>query len=167
MNKFRSFSDCFQGFFENVCGGKGFASTRVLTFWGSIVGENLAKQCLPVRVDYPKSAGNTNGKLIIAADNGPISTELHHMQPEIIQNVNAFFGYRAVASVKIIQTLQRICDDEEKLFFKQEKPQKKHKMCYDSAEIEQLNTEIEEVDSSELRDALWDIVANALGKDTR
>jgi hypothetical protein len=40
-------------------------------------------------------------------------------------------------------------------------------MCYDSAEIEQLNTEIEEVDSSELRDALWDIVANALGKDTR
>lgn len=79
----------------------GFVQSSVVTRWPEIVGDRHAKVCQPESIRFPpgeKSDGIL--QLVVAPAHAPL---IQHVVPEIIDRVNRFFGYKAVARVKIRQ----------------------------------------------------------------
>lgn len=79
----------------------GFIQSSVVTRWPEIVGPRHAKVCAPESIRFPpgeKSEGIL--QLVVAPAHAPI---IQHVIPEIMERVNRFFGYQAVAKVKIRQ----------------------------------------------------------------
>lgn len=79
----------------------GFVQSSVVTRWPEIVGPRHARVCTPESIRFPpgeKSDGIL--QLVVVPSHAPI---ISHVIPEIIDRVNRFFGYKAVAKVKIRQ----------------------------------------------------------------
>ena len=79
----------------------GFVQSSVVTRWPEIVGPHHAKVSAPESIRFPageKSEGTLN--LVVTPAHAPI---IQHVIPEIIERVNRFFGYRAVAKVRMRQ----------------------------------------------------------------
>ena len=79
----------------------GFVQSSVVTRWPEIVGERHARVCAPEAIRFPpgeKSEGIL--ELVVIAAHAPL---IQHVIPEIIERVNRFFGYNAVARVKLRQ----------------------------------------------------------------
>lgn len=82
---------------------RGFFVTRMLTHWAEIVGPEIAARCQPVSVQIPRQENATGATLVVLARgaNGPM---LQMQIPRILERINAAYGYRAVAKVRITQT---------------------------------------------------------------
>jgi hypothetical protein len=79
----------------------GFVQSSVVTRWPEIVGQRHAEVCSPESIRFPpgeKSDGIL--QLVVRPAHAPL---IQHVVPEIIDRVNRFFGYRAVARVKLRQ----------------------------------------------------------------
>lgn len=79
----------------------GFVQSSVVSRWPEIVGTRHARVCTPESIRFPpgeKSEGIL--QLVVVPAHAPI---IQHVIPEIIDRVNRFFGYNAVAKVKIRQ----------------------------------------------------------------
>jgi len=79
----------------------GFVQSSVVTRWPEIVGPEHAKVCAPESIRFPpgeKSEGIL--QLVVLPAHAPL---IQHVIPEIMERVNRFFGYKAVARVKIRQ----------------------------------------------------------------
>ncbi|MEP2736878.1 MAG: DciA family protein [Erythrobacter sp.] len=79
----------------------GFVQSNVVTRWPEIVGPTHAKVCSPEAIRFPpgeKSEGIL--QLVVVPANAPL---IQQVIPEIIERVNRFFGYNAVARIKIRQ----------------------------------------------------------------
>lgn len=79
----------------------GFVQSLVVTRWPEIVGPHHARVCSPEAIRFPpgeKSEGIL--QLVVAPAHAPL---IQQVIPEIIERVNRFFGYSAVARVKIRQ----------------------------------------------------------------
>jgi hypothetical protein len=79
----------------------GFVQSSVVTRWPEIVGARHARVCAPESIRFPpgeKSDGIL--QLVVVPAHAPI---IQHVIPEIIERVNRFFGYKAVAKVKLRQ----------------------------------------------------------------
>ena len=70
--------------------------------WTAIVGETLAAKTLPRRLRFAKHSERRDGTLTIACEPA-FALELQHMLPLLIERLNAHFGYRAVAKVRLEQ----------------------------------------------------------------
>jgi len=79
---------------------RGLVEPALVGDWASIVGAPLARQCLPERlVRGPAGAGGT---LHVRVD-GPLALELQHLEPLVVERINGYFGYRAVARLALHQ----------------------------------------------------------------
>ena len=79
----------------------GFVQSSVVTRWPEIVGEHHAKVCAPESIRFPpgeKAEGIL--QLVVLPAHAPL---IQHVIPEIMERVNRFFGYQAVARVKLRQ----------------------------------------------------------------
>jgi len=79
----------------------GFVQSSVVTRWPEIVGPTHAQVCAPEAIRFPfgeKSDGIL--QLVVRPAHAPL---ISMVIPEIITRVNRFFGYNAVAKVKIRQ----------------------------------------------------------------
>ena len=79
----------------------GFVQSSVVTRWPEIVGARHARICAPEAIRFPhgeKSEGIL--ELVVVPSHAPL---IGHVVPEIIERVNRFFGYRAIARVKLRQ----------------------------------------------------------------
>ena len=81
-------------------GRRGFARAEILTRWPAIVGERLARTSCPERLTA--SRGGAGGTLRIRVEGG-FATELQHLEPKVIERVNTYFGYSAVARLALVQ----------------------------------------------------------------
>ena len=79
----------------------GFAEHSIISHWASIVGPQLARVSAPVRVRFP-GASRRGGTLSIVVD-GPAAIEIQHGAPQILERLNTFLGYPAIAALKIQQ----------------------------------------------------------------
>lgn len=79
----------------------GFVQSSVVTRWPEIVGARHARVCSPEAIRFPPGE-KSNGilQLVVVPAHAPM---IQHVIPEIIERVNRFFGYNAVAKVKIRQ----------------------------------------------------------------
>lgn len=79
----------------------GFVQSSVVTRWPEIVGDEHAKICVPESIRFPpgeKSEGIL--QLVVVPAHAPL---IQMVIPEIMERVNRFFGYKAVARVKMRQ----------------------------------------------------------------
>lgn len=79
----------------------GFVQSSVVTRWPEIVGPVHARVCSPEAIRFPpgeKSEGIL--QLVVTPAHAPL---IQQVLPEIIERVNRFFGYSAVARAKIRQ----------------------------------------------------------------
>lgn len=79
----------------------GFVQSSVVTRWPEIVGEHHAKVCTPEAIRFPPGE-KADGilQLVVLPAHAPL---IQHVIPEIMERVNRFFGYKAVARVKLRQ----------------------------------------------------------------
>lgn len=79
----------------------GFVQSSIVTRWGDIVGSRYAEVSTPESIRFPagqKANGTLN--LVVASGFAPM---MQHVLPEIVERVNRFFGYSAVAKVALKQ----------------------------------------------------------------
>lgn len=79
----------------------GFVQSSVVTRWPEIVGATHSLICAPEAIRFPpgeKSEGIL--QLVVKPAHAPL---IQQVLPEIIERVNRFFGYKAVARAKIRQ----------------------------------------------------------------
>jgi hypothetical protein len=79
----------------------GFVQSSVVSRWDEIVGARYAAVSAPESIRFPIGK-KAEGTLELVVE-GAHSTMLQHVIPEIIERVNRFFGYSAVAKVKMRQ----------------------------------------------------------------
>ena len=80
---------------------RGFAVTRLLTHWSEIVGEATATIATPVKVGYGKGG---LGATLTVLTTGAQAPMLEMQKEQIREKVNACYGYKAIAQVRITQT---------------------------------------------------------------
>jgi len=79
----------------------GFVQSSVVTRWPEIVGTAHARHCMPESIRFaPGEKADGILQLVVTPAHAPL---IQHVVPEIIERVNRFFGYRAVAKVKLRQ----------------------------------------------------------------
>lgn len=79
----------------------GFVQSSVVTRWPEIVGPHHAKICAPESIRFaPGEKSEGILQLVVVPAHAPL---IQHVIPEIIERVNRFFGYNAVARVKLRQ----------------------------------------------------------------
>lgn len=74
---------------------RGFAALSVINEWHAIVGADMAVRTTPERL-------GRDGTLSVRVA-GPAATELQHQEPQIIERIARYFGYKAVHRLKFIQ----------------------------------------------------------------
>ena len=79
---------------------QGFAEADILLRWAEIVGERLALRSAPERLEQPRGAAGAALHVRVAPGAGP---ELQHVAPLVLERINAFFGWRAVERLRLVQ----------------------------------------------------------------
>ena len=80
---------------------RGFGEGDVLTRWPDIVGPELAVLTAPEKLQ--RQRGDLAGAILHIRVNGAVALELQHKTPIVLERINAFFGYRAVDGLKLVQ----------------------------------------------------------------
>ena len=81
----------------------GFVQSSVVSRWPEIVGPRYADVSAPESIRFPHGK-RADGVLTLVVD-GAHAAMMQHVAPAIVERVNRFFGYHAVARVVIRQGL--------------------------------------------------------------
>lgn len=87
---------------KKAMGKRGFSGADILESWTDIVGEDLAKGVRPEKLTFEKN-NRSHGTLVVKSAGGAFAMLFEHQKARVIERINAFFGYPAVAHIKIIQ----------------------------------------------------------------
>ena len=92
----------------------GFSAASLVTDWATIAGRELAAYTAPERLKWPRAVersdddsgeagkGRPGATLLLRVDGGR-SLDVQHNACQIIERINAYFGYAAVAELRIVQ----------------------------------------------------------------
>jgi hypothetical protein len=80
---------------------RGFARADVLARWSAIVGEALAATSCPEKLSFPSGSG-AGATLQVRVASG-FALELQHLAPLVVERINTYYGYQAVARLKLVQ----------------------------------------------------------------
>ena len=92
---------------KDIFGVRGFVGVDLVANWTDIVGEELALGVLPVRLTFPYKQ-RKNGVLHVRAAGGTFALLFEHQKARVIERVNTYFGYPAVAEVRIVQGAMKL-----------------------------------------------------------
>ncbi|MBL4640133.1 MAG: DUF721 domain-containing protein [Kordiimonadaceae bacterium] len=80
---------------------KGFAQAEIIQRWAQIVGPELAAATVPIRLVFPR--GEKMGAKLVIRCASAFAPLVAHKHERIMEMVNSFFGYGAVAKIEIKQ----------------------------------------------------------------
>ncbi len=93
----------------------GFSAAALITDWPAIAGRELAAYTAPERLKWPRGPapeseegadgtgkGRPGATLVLRVDGGR-SLEVQHSARQIIERINAYFGYAAVRELRVVQ----------------------------------------------------------------
>ena len=142
LNKMRRLSTMIEPMVAPSANERGFAISRLISHWHDIVGDTAA-WCRPADIQFPRGSRN-NGtlKLQIVSGRGP---QAQAMSAQIIDQVNAAFGYQAVGRITLVQNLPPSTPKT---------PPKKPATISDAPDIWTLDEKLKHIKSPELRAAL-------------
>lgn len=82
-------------------GKRGFAVAQLITDWRTIVGAEWAEKLTPDRLSFPVGE-RRDGTLRVRVASG-LGPDVQHGAPLLLERINGFFGYRAVARLALVQ----------------------------------------------------------------
>jgi hypothetical protein len=89
-----------------------FVDISVIKNWKEIVGDDIAKNCWPIKIFF-SDGNNSNGKIAIKVKRG-WSLEIEYKNQEIIEKLNQYFGYKAISKINIIQNFEEYAVESKK-----------------------------------------------------
>ena len=89
-----------------------FVDISVIKNWKEIVGDDIAKNCWPIKIFF-SDGNNSNGKITIKVKRG-WSLEIEYKNQEIIEKLNQYFGYKAISKINIIQNFEEYTVESKK-----------------------------------------------------
>ncbi len=98
---FKPATGLLQGRIRAASETRGFAESRLLTHWSDIVGDRVAAIARPVEVTYAKGGLGATLTMLTTGAQAPM---LEMEKLRILERVNACYGYRAIARIRITQT---------------------------------------------------------------
>ena len=79
----------------------GFVESAVVARWPDIVGADYARRSTPDSIRFPQ--GRRSGGTLSLSVHGAHALAIQHAEPVILERVNRYFGYGAVARLAIRQ----------------------------------------------------------------
>jgi hypothetical protein len=98
----------------------GFSAATLITDWPAIAGRELAAYAVPERLKWPRGVeqapdeaveagkGRPGATLILRVDGGR-ALDVQHNAAQIIERINAYFGYSAIKELRIVQAPLHDC----------------------------------------------------------
>lgn len=99
---------------DPVTARRGFATADLIAAWPEIVGKRFAACTRPERIQWPRGADVAGGGLLTVAVEGPRAVLIQHEIGQIIERINAFLGYGAIAKVRLVQAPVEVPRGEER-----------------------------------------------------
>jgi hypothetical protein len=86
---------------------QGFAAADVIVAWPEIVGERLAAFTQPVKIEWRRKGGDPEARpdpstLVVRVESA-FALEMQHLAPQVIERVNAYFGWRCIGRIVLKQ----------------------------------------------------------------
>lgn len=91
----------------------GFHTAEIMTSWETIVGADLARITRPEAIRWPRGGKatvasadeslRTAGATLIVASDPAFALEVSYRTRDIIDRINRYFGYRAIAQLRVVQ----------------------------------------------------------------
>ncbi len=125
---------------------RGTVQSRLLMDWEKIVGKTLAKGSAPTRLVF-KEGYRVNGLLYVEIYHSSLATQMMYMEPIILEKIATYFGYKAVANMRLIQKPASIsmAKPQKKPFYVPARTQENPKLfaALEPIEDESLRTSLE------------------------
>lgn len=80
---------------------RGFSLAAVILDWPKIVGENIARHCVPQKISFGRT--KSYGAILHVKATSGASLWLQHSEHWLIEKINSYFGYKSIERLKIIQ----------------------------------------------------------------
>jgi hypothetical protein len=85
----------------------GFATVEILSNWRLYAGADFAGCTAPEKLTWPRAGaggetGSGGGTLLLRVS-GARAIEVQHKLPLLMERINAAFGYRALAAIRLLQ----------------------------------------------------------------
>jgi hypothetical protein len=89
---------------EPVVAKRGFATADLIANWPDIAGPALAPFTQPEKILWPRDTQESfaPGTLVLRAE-GPRAVFVQHEAAQIRERINSFFGFAAIAQIRIMQ----------------------------------------------------------------
>ncbi|MFT3732296.1 MAG: DciA family protein [Hyphomicrobium sp.] len=94
----------------------GFHSAEILSSWDVIAGADIARLARPESIKWPRGGktaiedtdegGRGSGATLVIAVEPAFALEVSYRHKELIDRINRYFGYRAIAQIKVHQVPQ-------------------------------------------------------------
>lgn len=91
----------------------GFHTAEIMTSWATIVGEDLARITQPEAIKWPRGSksraaaddedARTAGATLVVATDPAFALEVSYRTRDIVDRINRYFGYRAIAQLRVVQ----------------------------------------------------------------
>ena len=94
-------SGLIPGIVGNAFRRRGFTEPALATSWRAVVGEEAADHAIPLKIAFPRGA-RSGGTLHVRVE-GAYAAEMQHNAPRIVERLNAFYGYAAIARLALHQ----------------------------------------------------------------
>ncbi|MCF6272725.1 MAG: DciA family protein [Rhodobacteraceae bacterium] len=104
---------------QKTGGARGFAQMRLLTHWNEIAGAEIARISRPLKISYARQGLGARLTLLAKPAHAP---ELQMQLPRLKERVNASYGYRAIADIRITQSGDHAGFAEPQHAFKHDQP---------------------------------------------
>jgi hypothetical protein len=83
---------------------RGFGTADLIAAWPEIVGARFADCTRPDKIAWPRGTANEGKPAhLVVRVHGPAAVLFQHESGQVVERVNAFLGYAAIAQVKIVQ----------------------------------------------------------------
>jgi hypothetical protein len=104
----RPIADLVGGMLGPAAKKRGFASIDLFAYWPEIVGSGFADHTQPERLNWPRRLddGGEHGfepATLTVRCEGARALLLQYEEQAIVERINAIFGFRAVAKLRIVQ----------------------------------------------------------------
>lgn len=134
-----------------VLGKRGFAEAQLIAQWPAIIGEEIARGVSPEKLSFARGE-RRDGTLHLRVAPG-LGLEVQHREPVLIERINAFFGYRAVARLALKQGPAA----------RNAAPAPPRPRALDGAERHALDQRLADIEDPGLREALQRLGAAVIG----
>jgi len=97
----KALADSLREVTVRALGQRSHAERSLILDWPSIAGGDVARLCTPLGLSFQRRDRRLDGTLALRVASGH-ATRLQHLEPQLIERINGYLGYRAVARLRLL-----------------------------------------------------------------